>query len=101
MPKKLYDLAVVTGQYTDKSGKQRNNYENIGAVFESDKDGKPYMMLKATFNPAGIHRKEGSTSILVSLFAPKDKSSRDNAVGQAKNSNYAPDFNNYDNDVPF
>ena len=75
---KLYDLCVATHRYTDKEGNEKNAYENIGAILEKE-EGKPYMMLKAHFNPAGITRKEGSESILVSLFKPKSK--QDNSNG--------------------
>ena len=36
MSKNLYDLTIPAGQYTDKSGKTRTNWENIGAVFKGD-----------------------------------------------------------------
>ncbi|MBQ6664139.1 MAG: hypothetical protein IJM68_00985 [Synergistaceae bacterium] len=68
---KLYDLCVATRRYTDKEGNEKSAYENIGAILEKE-EGKPYMMLKAHFNPAGITRKEGSESIMVSMFRPKD-----------------------------
>ena len=70
MTTKLYDLAVVTRRYQDKGGKERASYENVGAILQADRE--PYLMLKAHFLPAAIQRKEGSESILVSLFAPKD-----------------------------
>lgn len=36
--KKLYDAVVVTGKYTDpQSGKEKNRYLTVGAVFEGDK----------------------------------------------------------------
>lgn len=67
---KLWDLAVKTGEYL-KDGKTRNRYENIGAMWEGQGD-TPFITLKATFNPAAIVRKEGSDSIMVSCFAPKE-----------------------------
>lgn len=70
MAKKLYDLAVATRRYTDRDGKEKSVWENVGAILQAD--GEPYMMLKAHFLPAAIQRKEGSESILVSLFLPKD-----------------------------
>ena len=72
MATKLYDLAVVTRKYTDSAGQEKNVWENVGAILQAD--GEPYMMLKAHFLPAAIARKEGSESILVSLFVPKDSS---------------------------
>ena len=70
MTTKLYDLAVATRRYQDKDGMERAVYENVGAILRAD--GEPYLMLKAHFLPAAIARKDGSESILVSLFAPKD-----------------------------
>lgn len=67
---KLYDLAVVTRKYTDKNGNEKNAWENVGTVIQSDKG--PYVMLKAHFMPAGIQRKDGTESIFVSLFAAKN-----------------------------
>ena len=68
---KLYDLCVSTRKYSDNSGQEKNAYENIGAIIE-DNEGKHFMTLKAHFNPAGIARKNGSESIVVSLFTPKN-----------------------------
>lgn len=70
MATKLYDLAVATRKYTDRDGKEKSVWENVGAILQAD--GEPYMMLKAHFLPAAIARKDGSESILVSLFQPKD-----------------------------
>lgn len=66
--KKLYDLAVRTGSYI-KDGLEKGKYENIGAVMEGD-NGK-FMFLKRSFNPAGVPFKDGSESIIVSMFTPK------------------------------
>lgn len=68
--KKLYDLAVKTGTY-QVNGETKGRYENIGAIMEGS-DGQ-FMMLKRSFNPAGVPFKEGSDAILVSLFQPKPK----------------------------
>ena len=69
---KLYDLAVVTHKYT-KDGQEKSSWLNIGSLFQGENN--PFIMLKAYFNPAGIARKDGSESILVSMFTPKDSSS--------------------------
>ena len=68
---KLYDLCVATREYTDRDGSKKSVWENIGSLLQND-EGKNFIMLKAHFNPAAIKRKEGSESILVSLFAPKN-----------------------------
>lgn len=70
MARKIYDLAVKTGTYQSQ-GETKNRYMNVGALMESD-EGNSFIMLNACFNPAGVPRKEGSESILVSCFVPKD-----------------------------
>ena len=35
--KKLYDLTVKTGSYTNKAGEDKGRYINIGSVMENDK----------------------------------------------------------------
>jgi len=66
--KKVYDLAVKTGSY-EKNGETKNRYENIGAVMEGENG--QFMFLKRSFNPAGVPFKDGSESIIVSMFEPK------------------------------
>ena len=105
MAKKLYDLAVATSKYTTRDGKEKSTWENVGSLLENDKGGK-YIMLKATFNPAGLERRQGSDSVVISLFAPKDKDNssdsspqRSSATGQAQNQEDFH-FSNFE-DVPF
>ena len=89
--KKLYDLCVVTSKYT-QNGQDKNRYENIGSIWENND--RKFITLKAHFNPAAISRKEGSDSILVSLFAAKENA--------GSNTNYtqdtAPQGNSYQDD---
>jgi hypothetical protein len=75
--KKLYELAVKTGSYTNANGEEKGRYENIGSVMEGDNG--MFAMLKATFNPAGVARKDGKDSIIVSFFEPKEKGSTGNS----------------------
>ena len=60
MAKKLYDLAVKTGEYTVQ-GQTKGRYENVGAVMQSD-DGGKFIMLKRVFNPAGVPYLSGRNS---------------------------------------
>lgn len=87
MAKKLYDLAVKTGEYTVQ-GQTKGRYENVGAVMQSD-DGGKFIMLKRVFNPAGVPDLSGrnSDSILLSMFPPKDS---DQAQGQPQQRQTAP-----------
>ena len=70
--KKLYDLAVKTGTYTDRSGEEKGRWENIGSVLQMD-DGGKVILLKRSFNPAGVPFKDGSDQIMVSMFPPKEQ----------------------------
>lgn len=67
--RKIKDLAVKTGSYTDRNGETKNRYENIGAIMDGDNG--MYVMLKRTFNPAGVDVEAGRDSILISAFDPK------------------------------
>jgi hypothetical protein len=64
---KTHDLAVKVGEY-EKDGQKKGRYENVGAVLESQNG--PYILLKKTFNPAGIQ--DGKESVILSMF-PVDK----------------------------
>lgn len=91
MNSKLYNICASTGKFTDRNGNSKNRYINVGAVFNGQYG--PYITLDAHFNPAGIQRKEGSSSIILYLFKPKD----DSSIAQAQ------DFSNtdfYQQDVP-
>jgi hypothetical protein len=80
--RKLYDLAVKTGSYTDRSGDQKNRYENVGSILQMD-DGSKMILLKRSFNPAGVPFKEGSDQIIVSMFEPKDRDAAPSSAGEA------------------
>ena len=81
--RKLYDLAVKTGEYTDSQGQQKGRWQNVGAVMSSDNGGQ-FVMLAKWFNPAGIVDSKGGESILLSCFEPNS------AAGQAPRPAAAP-----------
>lgn len=99
--KKLFDMAVKVGEYTDQHGKTKGRWENVGAVMEG-KDG-PFAFIKKTFNPAGVPTQEGRESIIVSFFKPKKDdgwgSASGDASGDAQRDNgggYPPVSRNWD-----
>lgn len=96
MAKKIYDLAVKTGSYTDKTGQQKGRYQNIGAMMESD-DGSCFIMLNAWFNPAGVARKEGAESVLVSCFVPRQTDGQE----QQRTAPTRAKTDNFEEDIPF
>lgn len=69
MAHKLYDVTVKTGEYTDGQGNTKGRYENIGVMMQGDNG--PYLMLKRTFNPAGVPDADNRDTVLCSLFEPK------------------------------
>ena len=107
MATKLYDLIVPVSTYQDNSGQNKHRWENIGAILQ-DKDQQgntySYAMLKATFNPAGIQRKEGSDSIRITLSKPKEQQQRTQPQTYDNNFNSTPQFETFGqqvNDCPF
>lgn len=73
MATKLYDLKVKTGEYTNQQGEKKGRYVTVGRIMQAD-DGKEYIMLDRTFNPAGVPdlTGRGGDSILISKFEPND-----------------------------
>ena len=65
MTHKIADLAVKTGEY-QKDGEMKGRYENIGSLMQGDKG--HFLILKRTFNPAGVPNPEDKDSIIVSCF---------------------------------
>lgn len=71
MAKKLYDLAAKTGEYLDSNGKTKGRWQNVGAVMAND-DGGKFIMLDRTFNPAGIPNPDNRSTVLLSMFEPRE-----------------------------
>ena len=69
MSKKIYDICVKTGSYTNRDGETKNRYINVGAVIQGDNG--PFMLLERWFNPAGVDTDRDS--VLLSLFKPDNK----------------------------
>jgi len=105
-----YELAVKTGSYTDREGNEKGRWENIGHIHTSQ-DGRWYVTLKRTFNPAGVPPREGDDRVFVSCFEPK-QGRGDSAAPKAESraaakGKPAPTVSDYgksggfDDDVPF
>ena len=90
---KVKDIAVKTGEY-QKDGQTKGRYENIGSIFKSD-DGGTFLLMKRTFNPAGVHVEPGKDQILLSVFDLRDE----NAPARQPAPASAPPADNPD--VPF
>ena len=73
---KKYDLCVKSGTYTDRSGNEKVNWENIGVMID---DGSPYIHL------AGFPRDEGRNHLIVSVFDHSEQ--RGNRTAERTESN--------------
>lgn len=93
--KKVYDLAVSTRRYTDSNGKEKSAYENVGSVLEMD-DGGKMILLKRSFNPAGVPFKDGSDQIVISMFVPKDNAAPQSEHSKEKANAFQKQADNFD-----
>lgn len=73
--KKTADLAVRVGSY-EKDGESKGRYENCGMVMRDD-DNKKMIMIKKTFNFAGVQTEDGRDMVIVSEFEVKKQSDDD------------------------
>lgn len=73
--RKIRDVVVKVGEYTDRNtGETKGRFENVGALMQSDDEaGSFFIMLKRTFNPAGVPKQDDRESILLSCYVPKDQ----------------------------
>lgn len=94
MAKRKFDMAVKTGSYTDREGKQKNRYQNIGVIMQGD-DGGHYALLDPLINLAAVPREAGKDRVMVSLFEPRDDQQQQQAPRQQRAA--AP----LDDDIPF
>lgn len=103
MPKS-HDLAVSVGSYTDKDGKEKKRYENVGAVITKD-DGGMFILLKRTFNPAGVPGEATSDSVLLSMFSVGEREQQQpqqrSGGGQPQRQQAPASFNDFKDDIPF
>lgn len=91
--KRIKDVAVKVGSYTDRSGATKNKWKNVGSLVQFD-DGGQGLMLDTTFNPAGVPNPDGRDSILLSFFDIKAEgaaASGGNAGGRTRAAAPEPD----------
>ncbi len=93
MATRKYDLAVKTGSYTDRDGKQKNRYQNIGVIMQGD-DGGHYALLDPLINLAAVPREAGKDRVMVSMFQPNNDQQQ--APRQQRQAQPQPD-----DDIPF
>lgn len=99
--RRIKDLTAVSGGYTNAQGDTKKRYVNVGTLMETD-DGNQFIMLNRHINFAAFPHKEGSESVLISMFDIKERDGQ--SGGQSSNFNSKPStgFNSaLDDDVPF
>ncbi len=98
---KIHDLAVRVSEYTDGQGQTKGRYENVGSMMKGE-DGGVFLILKRTFNPAGVPNPEGRDSVMVGCFELRDQGQGQNQQPQQQQ-RQAPQQQNNDpsGDVPF
>ena len=78
---KIKDLVVKVGSYTDRnSGQEKGRFETVGAIMQGD-DGSMFVMLRRTFNPAGVPGQDARESLLISAYDPKPRDGSQQGVG--------------------
>lgn len=76
--RKIRDVVVKVGEYTDhNTGETKGRFENVGALMQNDEDDSFFIMIKRTFNPAGVPKQDERSSILLNCYIPQDQ--RDDA----------------------
>jgi hypothetical protein len=86
--RKIRDVVVKVGEYTDRNtGETKGRFENVGALMQNDDDsGSYFIMLKRTFNPAGVPKQDDRESILLSCYVPKEQREANASAGERKQS---------------
>lgn len=76
MTRKIADLAIASGTYTDRNGNEKTRWESVGALWEADCK-RMFVTLKRTFAPAGIPVDANGTNrdnVIINVFdASKQK----------------------------
>lgn len=102
--KKIRDLAVKTGSYTDRDGNTKGRYKNVGSLMESD-DGSKFILLDTTFNPAGVPNPDNRDNVLISIFELREEGGgqrQQSAPVQRQAPQQPPSVANFDDDdIPF
>ena len=96
---KVKDIAVKTGEY-QKDGQTKGRYENIGSIFKSD-DGGTFLLMKRTFNPAGVPNPDNRDTVLISVFDLKDSEGGQRSSAPAPAQRQAPPPAAEDDSIPF
>lgn len=94
MAHKISDLAVKIGEYVDQQCQTKGRYENVGSLMQGDNG--MFLILKRTFNPAGVPNPEFKDSVIVSCFEPQQAQQNTGHQQQAQQG-YQPQGQGYQN----
>ena len=86
--KKIKNLCVATSKY-QSNGQEKTNWQTVGGLMQDD-NGRQFLILQRTFNPAGVPNPDNKDVIYVSMFDIKkdvDKSSSGDKMSSDDNSN--------------
>jgi hypothetical protein len=104
--KKVYDMAVKTGEYTNAQGETKGRYQNVGAVMKGDNG--LMIIMDRTFNPAGLPNPENRSNIIISLFEPRDNNQQqrkpeypEQPQAQTNNPESPAGGDPFNDDIPF
>lgn len=104
MARKIMDLAVCVGQYTDRrTGREKGRWQNIGSLMRNN-NGSQFLLLDRTFNPAGVPNPDNQQSVLINLFEPRIDSQERQPKAQSKQETQPPEnpvAADLDDEIPF
>lgn len=101
-------IVAKTGKYT-KNGEEKNEWTKIGVILE--KDGNEFILFDPSVNMAGIAYKQrvngiakpDSDTVIASIFTDENQAQNapQDAHNQAKSDGYAPQADEFNDDIPF
>lgn len=113
MAKPSHDVVVKVGEWTDREGKVKAKYKNIGAVY-SHSDGGMYLAIDATVLTMGMNylaNRDRSDRVLMNLFERREDGERGRPEGKRQQDRpreeskagapQLPKDDDFDDDIPF
>lgn len=103
MAKKIRDIAVKTGEYTDNQGNTKGRWLNVGSLMKGD-DGGEFIVMNRWFNPSGVPNPDHRDSVLLSCFPLRDQQGGGQAPAPAQPApapQPQPAADGFDSDIPF
>jgi len=103
MAKKIRDIAVKTGEYTDNQGNTKGRWLNVGSLMKGD-DGGEFIVMNRWFNPAGVPNPDQRDSVLLSCFPLRDPQGGGQPPAPAHPApapQPQPAADGFDSDIPF